>query len=148
MDATGKVVDVNKNAAEDLANRYVAVWNEADADARKQAVQGLWTEGGVHLLEPPEDIVKRATEIGVTATLEARGHAELIQRVTQAYDEFVAPGQYEFVRHGEAAVLRDLVKLRWAMVPAGGGEALAIGIDLLMLAPDGRILTDYQFIES
>ena len=148
MGAPGKVVDVNNNAAEDLANRYVAIWNEADADARKEAVEALWTEGGVHLLEPPEEIVKRAAEIGVTATLEARGHAELLRRVTRAYDEFVAPGHYEFVRHGEAAVLSDLVKLRWAMVPAGGGEALAIGIDLLMLAPDGRILTDYQFIES
>lgn len=148
MDAPGKVVDVNKNAAEDLANRYVAVWNEADADARAKAVGELWTDGGVHLLEPPEEIVERAREIGVTATLEARGHAELVRRVTRAYDEFVAPGQYEFVRHGEAAALGDLVKLRWAMVPAGGGEPLAIGIDLLQLAADGRIRTDYQFIEA
>jgi hypothetical protein len=136
------------NSAEDLANRYLAVWNEPDADARRQAIEELWAEDGVHLLEPPEEIVKRATEIGVTATLEARGHTELFSRVTRAYDEFVAPGQYEFVRHGDAAALRDLVKLRWAMVPAGGGEALAIGIDLLLLAPDGRIRTDYQFIEA
>lgn len=133
--------------SKDLATRYVAVWNESDADARRKAIEELWTEDGVHLLEPPEEIVKRATEIGVTATLEARGHDELVRRVTRAYDEFVAPGQYEFVPHGEPAALRDLVKLRWAMVPAGGGEALAIGIDLLLLAPDGRILTDYQFIE-
>lgn len=136
------------NSAEDLANRYLAVWNEPDADARRQAVEELWTEDGVHLLEPPEEIVKRATEIGVTATLEARGHAELFTRVTRAYDEFVAPGQYEFVRHGDAAALRDLVKLRWAMVPAGGGEALAIGIDLIHLGPDGRIVSDYQFVEA
>jgi hypothetical protein len=141
-------VDVNNNSAEDLANRYVAIWNEPDADTRRQTVEQLWTEDGVHLLDPPEEIVKRAAEIGVGATLEARGHAELVQRVSRAYDEFVAPGQYEFVRHGAAAAIRDLVKLRWAMVPAGGGEALAIGIDLLLLAPDGRIRADYQFIEA
>ncbi|MFI5692897.1 hypothetical protein ACIA58_13715 [Kribbella sp. NPDC051586] len=134
--------------SKDLATRYVAVWNEADADARRKAIEELWADDGVHLLEPPEEIVKRATEIGVTATLEARGHAELERRVTRAYDEFVAPGQYEFVPHGEVAELSDMVKLRWAMVPAGGGEALAIGIDLLLLAPDGRIRTDYQFIEA
>ncbi|MER7245491.1 hypothetical protein [Kribbella sp. NPDC000426] len=134
--------------SKDLANRYVAVWNEPDADTRRKAIEELWTADGVHLLEPPEEIVKRATEIGVTASLEARGYAELERRVTRAYDEFVAPGQYEFVPHGEAAGLRDLVKLRWAMVPAGGGEPLAIGIDLLLLAPDGRILTDYQFVEA
>jgi hypothetical protein len=133
---------------EELADRYVAIWNEPDAEIRRKAVAELWTEDGVHLLEPPEEIVKRAEEIGVTATLEARGHEELVRRVARAYDEFVKPGQLEFQRHGEVAVLRDMVKLRWAMVPAGGGDALAIGIDLLLLAPDGRIITDYQFIES
>jgi hypothetical protein len=60
----------------------------------------------------------------------------------------VAPGQFEFRRHGEVATLHDMVKLRWAMVPAGGGEVLAVGIDLLLLAPDGRIVSDYQFIEA
>ncbi|HWD80036.1 MAG TPA: hypothetical protein VG497_14170 [Kribbella sp.] len=139
---------MNNNTAQELANRYVAVWNEPDADLRRKAVEQLWTEDGMHLLEPPEEIVERATQIGVTALLEARGYEELTQRVSTAYGEFVAPGQYAFVLHGEAAVLHDLVKLRWAMVPAGGGEALAIGIDLLLLAPDGRIRTDYQFIEA
>lgn len=141
-------MDVNNNTAQELANRYVAVWNEPDAGVRRKAVEALWTEDGVHLLEPPEEIVERATGIGVTASLQARGHEELINRVSTAYGEFVAPGEYEFVPHGEAAVLQDMVKLRWAMVPAGGGEALAIGIDLLLLGPDGRIRTDYQFIEA
>src|SRR3954449_2124944 len=103
------------NSAEQLADRYLAVWNEPDPEVRRTSVEQLWTEDGLHLLEPPEEIVKRATEIGVTATLEARGHAELVRRVTTAYGEFVAPGQLEFVPHGEAVVLRDLVKLRWAM---------------------------------
>lgn len=134
--------------AQELADRYVAVWNQPDPDTRRRAIQELWTEDGVHLLEPPEEIVKRAEEIGITATLEARGHEALVRRVTRAYDEFVAPGQFEFRRHGEVATLHDMVKLRWAMVPAGGGEVLAVGIDLLLLAPDGRIRRDYQFIEA
>lgn len=137
-----------KKSAEALADRYVAVWNEPDADVRRQAVEQLWTENGVQLLEPPEEMVKRADEIGVTATLEARGHAELVRRVTRAYDEFVAPGQFEFRRDGGVAVVRDMVKLRWAMVPAGGGEALGGGTDLLLVAPDGRITADYQFIDG
>jgi hypothetical protein len=144
----GRLDGVNNNTAEEIADRYLAVWNEPDAGARRRSVEELWVEDGVHLLEPPEEIVKRASEIGVTAVLEARGYDALTARVRRAYEEFVAPGEYEFVRHGEAARLQDLVKLRWAMVPAGGGEALAIGIDLLLLAPDGRIQTDYQFIES
>jgi hypothetical protein len=144
----GRLDGVNNNTAEEIADRYLAVWNEPDAGARRRSVEELWVADGVHLLEPSEEIVKRASEIGVTAVLEARGYDALTARVRRAYEEFVAPGEYGFVRHGEAVRLQDLVKLRWAMVPAGGGEALAIGIDLLLLAPDGRIQTDYQFIES
>jgi hypothetical protein len=41
-----------------------------------------------------------------------------------------------------------VVKFNWEMVPAGGGEAAAIGLEILILGPDGRIEADYQFIES
>jgi hypothetical protein len=33
-------------------------------------------------------------------------------------------------------------------VPAGGGEAAAAGLEILILGPDGRIEADYQFIEA
>jgi len=137
-----------KKSADELADRYVAVWNEPDADVRRKTVEELWTEDGVHLLEPPEEIVKRADEIGVAAILEARGHDDLYRRVTRAYDEFVAPGQFVFRRHGDVAALSDMVKLRWAMMPADGEEVLAVGIDLLLVTADGRIERDYQFIEA
>jgi hypothetical protein len=91
--------------------------------------------------------VKRADELAISATFEARGHAELVRRVSRAYDEFVAPGQFEFRRDGDVAALKDMIKLRWVMVPAGGGEALGGGTDLLLVAPDGRITADYQFID-
>ncbi|TDD13199.1 hypothetical protein E1218_34840 [Kribbella turkmenica] len=134
--------------AEALADRYVAVWNEPDAEVRRKEVGDLWTENGVNLLDPPEEIVRRAEDLGITATLEARGHGELMSRVTRAYDEFVAPGQHVFRRDGAVAVVRDMVKVRWVMVPAGGGDALAGGTDLLLVAPDGRIAANYQFIDD
>jgi hypothetical protein len=31
---------------------------------------------------------------------------------------------------------------------ATDGDVAAVGLDLLLLAPDGRIRRDYQFIES
>ncbi|MGW6277516.1 hypothetical protein [Kribbella sp. NPDC055071] len=135
------------NSAEQLADRYIALWNEPNPDVRRESIEQLWTGDAVHLVEPPEEIAKRAAQIGVTATLESRGHEALVARVTRAYDEFVGTGQYEFRRHGEVAALRDLVKLRWAMVPVGGGDTVAIGIDLLLLTPAGRIHTDYQLLE-
>lgn len=139
--------DKKNSVAEELADRYVAVWNEPDADVRRKAVGELWTADGVHLLEPPEEVVKRADELDIRATFQARGHAELVRRVARAYDEFVAPGQFEFRRDGAVAVVHDMLKLRWVMVPAGGGEPLGSGTDLLLLSPDGRITADYQFVD-
>jgi len=41
-----------------------------------------------------------------------------------------------------------VVKFNWEMVPADGGETAAVGLEILVLGPDGRIEADYQFIES
>ena len=38
--------------------------------------------------------------------------------------------------------------VNWEMVPAGGGEVARAGLEVLVLDKDGRITTDYQFIES
>jgi hypothetical protein len=34
------------------------------------------------------------------------------------------------------------------MIPADGGEVAGAGLEVLVLDKDGRITTDYQFIES
>jgi hypothetical protein len=34
--------------AQQLADRYVTVWNETDAEARRQAIAALWPPDGVH----------------------------------------------------------------------------------------------------
>jgi hypothetical protein len=33
------------------------------------------------------------------------------------------------------------------MVPTAGGDAVGVELEFLILAPDGRIRLDYQFIE-
>jgi hypothetical protein len=38
---------------QELAGRYVAVWNEPDAKLRREAIRGLWAEDGTHILQPP-----------------------------------------------------------------------------------------------
>ena len=42
-----------------------------------------------------------------------------------------------------AAALRE-----WEVVPSHGGEAAGAGLEILVLDEDGRIETDYQFIEG
>jgi hypothetical protein len=78
--------------AKELADRYVNLWNEPDAARRRQLIVELWTEDGAHLLQPPQEMCELAARpgIGLTAGLDARGHAALEARVTSAYEEFVA----------------------------------------------------------
>ncbi|HEX9539361.1 MAG TPA: hypothetical protein VGA04_14440 [Streptosporangiaceae bacterium] len=133
---------------QELAGRYVAVWNEPDAEPRRKAIHDLWTEDGAHILQPPQEIRTLAAGLGFTSTLEARGHDALEVRVTRAYEEFVAPGKFAFKLRDNADRLGNVVKFNWEMVPSSGGEVAGVGLEILVLDEQGRIVTDYQFIEG
>jgi hypothetical protein len=130
-----------------LVDGYLAIWNEADAARRHAAVAELWTEDAVHVFQPPQEVIDAAAALDVTAIFQARGHEELEARVARAYGQFVAPGQFSFRLRGRAARLGDVVKFNWEMVSADG-EVAAVGLEFLVLDPDGRIRLDYQFIET
>ncbi|WP_405152137.1 hypothetical protein OG589_27030 [Sphaerisporangium sp. NBC_01403] len=132
--------------ARDLASRYVALWNEPDAESRRKAIEELWAEDGAHILQPPREMRDIAAALGFdSTTLEARGYDAFEVRVTRSYEEFVAPGQFTF-RPGDAAVrLHDIVKFHWEMVPTDGGAVAGGGLEILVLDEDGRIKTDYMF---
>jgi hypothetical protein len=83
----------------------------------------------------------------LTARLEAVGHAALEARVTSAYEEFIAQGEFSFRRRDDAARLADVVKFRWEM-DSEDGEVAGVGLEVLVLAHDGRIRRDFQFIEG
>jgi len=55
--------------AEDLARRYVHIWNEADPAARRAQVAALWIENGTHYVR----------------TREVHGHADLEVRVATSH---------------------------------------------------------------
>ena len=133
----------------ELADRYISLWNEPDPDRRHRLVAELWTEDGAQLLQPPQEIREIAARpgIGMSATLETRGHAALEARVASAYDEWVERGANHFRRRDNVDRIADVVKFNWEMVSAAG-EVAGVGLALLVLAPNGRIRLDYQFIES
>lgn len=131
-----------------LADRYVAVWNEANADVRRGAIRELWTEDGAQIPQPPQEIRNAAAELGLDANLVARGHVALEARVTRAHDDFVAPGEFIFRRRANVIRLHDVVKFNWEMVRKGTGDVAGVGLEFLVLGADGRIRIDYQFIES
>jgi hypothetical protein len=133
---------------QELTDRYVAVWNEPDAELRRTAIRELWSADAIHVLQPPQEIRQAAEQLGFGhILLEARGYDALEFRVTRAFDEFVAPGAFTFRPRGNADRLHEIVKFNWEMVPRDGGEVAAIGLEILILGADGRIVSDYQFIE-
>jgi hypothetical protein len=115
-----------------LVQDYIAVWNESDAGRRRQIIRTLWQEDAHHLAR----------------TLEAVGHAGIEKRVTDAYDTWVKEKGHVFRLRDGVDGHHGTVKLRWEMLPAGGGEVVSIGFDFLVLGGDGRIRTGYQFIEA
>ncbi len=133
----------------ELVSRYVAVWNEPDLEQRRRAIHDLWTKDGAHILQPPQEIRQAAAGLGFpSGVLEARGHDALEVRVTRAYEEFVAPGEFTFKPRDNTDRLGNVVKFNWEMVPSGGGDVAGVGLEILVLDEDGRIKTDYQFIEG
>jgi hypothetical protein len=119
------------DAINQLVDRYVAVWNEPDAETRREGIAQLWAEDGVHY----------------TPSLEARGYDALEARVTGAHEKFVGAGGFIFTHANNAESHHNAVRFNWLMTPAGGGDVAAAGFDLLILGDDGRIRVDYQFAD-
>jgi hypothetical protein len=117
--------------AEDLAQRYIHIWNEADPGARRAQVAALWAENGTHYVR----------------VREVHGHADLETRVATSHQTNVAERNFWFEVAGLVEPLRDMVKFNWRMVPKGGGAVAATGLIVCLLAEDGRIRIDYQFID-
>jgi len=116
--------------AQQLADRYAAVWNEPDAAARREAIARLWVPDGVHHVK----------------TRQARGHAELETRVAEAYDKNVGANGFAFRAVKNAQALREVVTFNWEMVQPATGQVLAVGLEFLHVDEEGRVVSDYQFI--
>jgi hypothetical protein len=131
-----------------IAHRYLSLWNEPDADRRRRTIAGLWTEDGRHLLQPPQEIRDLAAQpgIGMPAILEARGHEEIEARVASAFEHWVGSEGLSFRGRDDAEQLGDVVTFRWEAVDKDG-EAFGGGLNVLVLAADGRIERDYVFVQ-
>jgi hypothetical protein len=144
---TQAFVAIPARSAADLAETYVALWNEPDADRRRRMIAELWMEDGRHILQPPQEIRAIAAQPGIamTAILEAQGHEQIEARAASAYEHWVGFEGLSFRGRDDADRLGDVVKLQWEAV-AKDGTVSAVGLTFLVLAADGRIERDYTFI--
>jgi hypothetical protein len=138
---------ISSRSAAELAEKYVALWNQPDADRRRRMIAELWTEAGRHILQPPQEIREIAAQPGIamTAILEAQGYKEIEARAASAYEHWVGSEGLSFRGREDADRLGDVVKLHWDAV-AKDGTLAAVGLSFLVLAADGRIERDYTFI--
>ncbi len=141
--------ETRTNEAEQLADRYLALWNEADPERRRRMIAELWTEDGSQILQPPQEMreIAASAGLGMAATLEARGHAELEARAATSYEQWVGSARLSFRRRDDVYRLQEVVKFHWEAV-SPDGEVTAVGLVFLVLGTDGRIRHDYVFIES
>ena len=115
----------------ELAQRYIAMWNEPDADRRRIDIEALWAADSAHY----------------TDSREAHGYEALAERIGRAYEQWVAPGQYVFRAVDNANGHHNTVRFNWEMVTTDSAQVVSVGFDFLLLDDEGRISVDYQFID-
>jgi hypothetical protein len=114
--------------AQDLADRTVAVFEEADPQKRAKDIASLWTPDGEHF-----------------GGFQARGYPDLERGIAGSYENQVVKRGLRWRAYN--AQLRDnIVFFMFDGVSSGTGEVIAFGSYVLVLSEDGKIQKDYTFV--
>ena len=113
----------------DLAEQYVAVWNERDADRRRRRIEALWAPEGMEC----------------TKSRLVQGHQALYERVTASHERNVRDAGNIFRSCGNADGHHGLVRFNWTMNVDRTGAVVAAGAYILTLDDSGRICAAYFF---
>ncbi|MGR6999425.1 nuclear transport factor 2 family protein [Yinghuangia aomiensis] len=108
--------------------RYLAAWNETDAVKRRALVEAAYTPDATYT----DPLAAVAGHDGIDTVIGA------------------VQGQFAglvFTLGGPVDGHHDIARFQWHLGPAGG-EALAIGFDVIALDPTGRITTVHGFLDK
>src|SRR3954449_6811490 len=135
MTDTQALVEISSRSAAEMTEKYVALWNEPDADRRRRMIAELWAQDGRHILQPPQEIRAIAAQPGIamTAILRAQGYEEIEARAASVYEHWVGSEGLSFRGRDDADRLADVVKFHWEAV-AKDDEVSAVGLTFLVLA--------------
>lgn len=117
--------------ANDIAERYVAVWNETDLEQRRRQIYSLWADNGIEY-----------TKSRLTS-----GYAALETRITASHEKNVRDSGNKFVLHANADRNHDVIKLNWQMLHVPDRTVKATGSYYLVLDDEDRILRAYFFAD-
>ena len=113
----------------DLAERYIATWNEPDAATRRAAVASLWADDGTYT-DPLASVT---------------GHDAIAALIAGAREQF--PG-FTFRLLGPVDGHHDIGRFAWELVPDAGGESVVEGSDVAVVGGDGRIKGVFGFLDK
>jgi len=111
----------------DLIDRYIAMWNEADAGRRRDLIAQTWSESSSYV----DPAVQGEGRTGIDA---------MVAGVQQRF-----PG-HRFRRTSEVEAHHDRVRFRWELAPEGGPPVVD-GTDFGVVAADGRLSTITGFFD-
>jgi hypothetical protein len=113
----------------ELVQRYLDNWNETEPAARRVAVAAVWADDARY----------------VDPLVSVAGHDQ-ISGVIGAFHEQM-PGYVFRLLDDNVDSHHNIARFRWELVPAAGGEAVAIGFDVAVTGDDGRIENVLGFLD-
>jgi SnoaL-like domain len=113
-----------------LVERYLDTWNETDPEARRSAVASLWAEDARY----------------VDPLASVSGQDEISALMGSIHEQ--APGHVFRLLDDRVDAHHNVVRFRWELMPASGGESLAVGFDVAETDEDGRIGRVLGFLDK
>jgi len=112
----------------DIAARYVALWNETDGERRRDLIARSWTDNASY----------------VDPLMRGDGHDSIDGLIAAVHERF--PG-HRFAVRGEPDGYNDRVRFSWSL-GAEGAPPVAYGTDYAVLAADGRLKSVTGFLDQ
>lgn len=111
-----------------IAERYVASWNETDPVVRRKLIDELWSQDGTYY----------------NRFFIASGRDMIEQSVTGAHNEYFNKGFF-FKSQNNAYGHHKGVKFGWVMISRDTGEVDTFGEEFVILDDEDQIVMDYMF---
>jgi hypothetical protein len=122
---------MSDTATSKFSEEFLATWTETDPDARRAAVERVWSPEGRMLIGPP-----------VGATLEGRD--QIAGFLTKVNAENIVEKGLTFVYDAEQEA-GDATMLRWSMLTPAS-DVVGRGVEVLHRGADGKVETAYVFL--
>jgi hypothetical protein len=112
-----------------IVDRYIAIWNETDAAARRALIAQTFTDDA-DFTDP---------------LVEVKGADAIDSTIAGIQSQF---NGLTFRLSGAVDAHHNIARFTWELTPDANAEALAIGFDVAEFADDGRVKAIYGFLDK